>query len=231
MSSTFNPYQAPKTDFPETKSDWEEYELATIMERVLARVIDALILGFLSAAVAIIVVLSLFFGGVLTDDQLEPILVWLQRNEDLSLIAFNLFDPRIWISILLTHGLFLVLHGVLLHRYGQTIGKRLLKIAIVDADTYERVPLPRLFVFRYLIWDIPALFFSVVNWIIRLVDLAFGLREDRRTLHDMTANTVVIKVAHAPKYKAPTLDRLARKAQRGGTRKVVDLSSISRSIR
>ena len=70
-----------------------------------------------------------------------------------------------------------------------------MKIAIVDADTHEVVPLPRLFVFRYLIWDFPVLFFDVMHWIIRITDLCFGLRKNRRTLHDLTANTIVIKVA------------------------------------
>lgn len=108
--------------------------------------------------------------------------------------SFNLFNPLMWGAIIVNQGVFLALQGVFLHKYGQTIGKRLLKIAMVDADTHKKVPLPQLFVLRYLIWDIPALTFSLVNWTIRIVDLCFGLRKNRRTLHDMTANTIVIKV-------------------------------------
>lgn len=115
-------------------------------------------------------------------------------NDPLDLFALNMFNPHIWIEVLLYRGLFLALNGVLLHRNGQTIGKRLLKIAMVDADTYERVPLARLYALRYLIWSIPYLINSVLDVIIFIVDLSFGLRKDRRTLHDMTANTVVVKV-------------------------------------
>lgn len=224
MSKTFNPYAAPESLFTEVQSELDEIELATIGQRVLARIIDALILGFAQLVLAIIVIVVAFLVGALSLPQLEAIAggtFSVQVEDDYSLFSLNLFDPILYIGIVITHGLFLALHGVLLHRFGQTIGKRILKIAMVDADTYEIVPLPRLFVLRYLIWDIPALFYPLVNWIIRIVDLAFGLREDRRTLHDMTANTIVIKVAHAPNYNAPTLDRLARKAQSRGTRKVV----------
>lgn len=142
-------------------------------------------------------------------------------TDDLSLIRLNLLDPTIWAGIIGIHFIFLALHGYLLHRYGQTIGKRLLKIAIVDADTCERVPLPRLFVFRYLIWDIPALSLDLINWAIRILDLCFALRQDRRTLHDMTANTIVIKVNRLTIPNAPTLDQRAREAQSRGTRQVV----------
>ena len=190
MSTTYNPYEAPKTDFPEELSESEGYELATIVERALARVIDFLLRSFVSVVLVVILLLGAFFAGVFHEE--PPI--WLEFEQDPNLFVLNLFNPILWISIVATHVIFLLLHGVLLHRYGQTIGKRLLKIAIVDADTYEKVPLPRLFVLRYVIWDIPALFIGLVNWIIRIVDLAFGLREDRRTLHDMTANTIVIKV-------------------------------------
>lgn len=45
MSSTYNPYKAPKTEFSEAEFVSDEVELATIVERILARVIDYLILN------------------------------------------------------------------------------------------------------------------------------------------------------------------------------------------
>ena len=201
MSTDFNPYQVPSSDFLETESDAEDYELATIVERVLARVVDALILGFTSTVFLFILGLGVLFRAFLRGEE-PPDLSWLPDTS--NVFSLNLFDPIIWISICTTHVLFLVLHGVLLHRYGQTIGKRLLRIAIVDADTYEKVPLPRLFLLRYLIWDVPALFFTLVNWIVRIVDLAFGLNQDRRTLHDKLANTIVIKAKHKVRRRRST---------------------------
>ena len=192
MSSTFNPYEAPKTEFTEGPFVPDEIELATIFQRILARVIDHLILNLVAVVIVLIFILVVFLslGSEEAINRLDEVM----DQDSLNVFKFNLLDPSVWGSIILIHVIFLVLHGFLLLRYGQTIGKRLLKIAIVDADTYEKVPLPRLFLLRYLIWDIPALFIGVVNWIIRIVDLAFGLKDDRRTLHDLTANTIVIKV-------------------------------------
>ena len=216
MSTTFNPYEAPKTGFAETQSDIEEYELATIKERVFARVIDNLIRNFTFFGILTLIWVIM----TLTGDTAESLGDWLvlvvEEDDGYSLFSINLFDPNIYLAIPFSHGLFLLLHGVLLHRYGQTIGKRLLKIAIVDADTHKRVPLLRLVVFRYVIWDVPWLFNSLFNWCIRLVDLAFGLRADRRTLHDMTTNTIVVKVNRLTIPNAPTLERLARLAQSRG---------------
>lgn len=219
MSTTYNPYKAPKTEITEAEFVPQEVELATIFERVLARVIDYLVFN-LVVVVLVGIILSIYvigFGieevGRRVDEMLEA--------DDFSLIRLNLIDPSIWGAIILTHAIFLAIHGFLINRYGQTMGKRLLKIAIVDADTYEKVPLPRLFVFRYLIWSIPALSFDLINWTIRVLDLCFGLRQNRRTLHDMTANTIVIKVHRVAFPNAPTLDRLARAAQNRGTRKLV----------
>ena len=187
MSRTYNPYEAPETGFTEADSEQQDYELATITERVLARVIDEVILIFSYVLYLIVLGIGALIIGAFTAYQ-----SWL--DEDLTFFTLNLFDPTIWIDIFVIHGLFLALNGVLLHQYGQTIGKRLLKIAMVDADTYERVPVPRLLVLRYVIWSIPNLFFIVVWLIVGLVDLGFGLRKNRRTLHDMTANTIVVKV-------------------------------------
>lgn len=196
MSTTYNPYRAPKTEFTEAQLELVEVELATITQRICARVIDSLILTAIGVVVAVILLLVALILGGFSEENFEALDDLIQTSNSVRFFTLNLFDPVIWISIIGTHVVFLAIHGVLLHKYGQTIGKRLLKIAMVDADTHEIVPLPRLFVLRYLIWDIPALFFTLINWAIRIIDLCFGLREDRRTLHDMTANTIVIKVQH-----------------------------------
>ncbi len=195
MSDTYNPYEAPKSDSTEAWLDSGDYELATIGERVLARVIDALILGFTTFVLLILIWVVAFTVGELTGDHVEPLGEFLFSDNDLAygLLTFNLFNPYVYANIFITHALFLMLHGVTLHRSGQTIGKKLLNIAIVDADTYEKVPVLRLLVLRYLVWEIPFLINVVFCWITRLVDLGYGLKADRRTLHDITANTIVIK--------------------------------------
>ena len=88
---------------------------------------------------------------------------------------------------------FLVLHGYLLHRYGQTIGKRLLGIRIVSAADGQLLPLGKLFGLRYVPIQLAGLL-PVVGNILPLVDALFIFREDRRCLHDFIAGTKVIKV-------------------------------------
>ncbi|MXZ44105.1 MAG: RDD family protein [Gammaproteobacteria bacterium] len=186
MSTTFNPYKAPKSDYTEAHSELHQYELATIWQRILARVIDELLLLFTFVVFLVFIGIGAFIVGAF------PLFdIWL--DDEFTLFTFNLFDLDIWIDIIVLNGLFLMLNGVLLHRYGQTIGKMLLKIKMVDADTHALVPLRRIFVLRYLIWSIPSLFMTGVSIAIGVVDLLFGLRKNRRTLHDLTANTIVIK--------------------------------------
>lgn len=197
MSTTYNPYRAPKSEFTEVQLESDDVELATIPHRILARVIDYCILGTIAVVVAMSLMLVALFVIGFNEENLEALDALIPTWSELyRLFTLNLFNPWVWGEIIITHLIFLAIQGVLLHRHGQTIGKKLLRLAIVDADTHKLVPLPRLFLLRYLIWDIPALFFTLIYWVIRTIDLCFGLREDRRTLHDMTANTIVIKVQH-----------------------------------
>jgi uncharacterized RDD family membrane protein YckC len=87
---------------------------------------------------------------------------------------------------------FFVLNSILLYQRGQTIGKRLLKIAIVNnaiVDGVNQKPkFAALIINRYLIQ-----LAMVVIPLLNIVDvLIILLRSDRRCLHDMIANTKVI---------------------------------------
>lgn len=85
---------------------------------------------------------------------------------------------------------FLVLHGYLLSRYGQTIGKRIMGIAIVTMD--NRVPpFFQLIVQRYLIQWLAGRV-PVVGGLLRLVDVLAIFRADKRCIHDHLAGTKVI---------------------------------------
>lgn len=88
---------------------------------------------------------------------------------------------------------FLALHGYLLSRYGQTLGKRMLGIAIVTLD--NRVPdfFP-LIIQRYLTQWVAGQV-PVVGVLLRLVDVIFIFRPDRRCIHDHLAKTKVIDLS------------------------------------
>ena len=85
----------------------------------------------------------------------------------------------------------IVINCVLLHRYGQTIAKRWLSIKVVRSDG-SRCPLGRIFLLRWLpVTAIGAIPYA--GFIMRLVDPLMIFREDRRCLHDLIADTKVVK--------------------------------------
>jgi uncharacterized RDD family membrane protein YckC len=88
---------------------------------------------------------------------------------------------------------FFVLHGYLLSRTGQTLGKRILGIAIVTMD--NRVPpFFMLITQRYLTQWVAGMV-PVIGLFLRLVDILAIYRPDRRCIHDHLAKTKVIDLS------------------------------------
>lgn len=87
---------------------------------------------------------------------------------------------------------FLLVNGYLLNQSGQTVGKKLLGMRIVDLNG-NKPEFFRLVGLRYgigaLIAQIPA-----VNMVYGLVDALFIFREDHRCIHDLIAGTRVVAV-------------------------------------
>ncbi len=95
---------------------------------------------------------------------------------------------------------FFILHGYLLYQGGQTIGKKMMGIAIVTLDN-QKPPFFPLIAQRYFSqWIMGMLPF--VGLPLRLLDVFLIFRGDKRCLHDLIARTKVIdlsiKVAAAP---------------------------------
>ncbi len=86
--------------------------------------------------------------------------------------------------------LFALVQGYLLQRYGQTIGKRLLGLAIVTLDG-QKPEFTTLLVNRYLSQMVMGVIPSLGMWL-RLLDVCMIFRDDRRCLHDHLARTRVI---------------------------------------
>lgn len=92
----------------------------------------------------------------------------------------------------LSLALFTALHGYLLVKRGQTIGKMLLGIRIVRPDG-SAASLGRILGLRYGVgYLISVLHFSVLM-IYSLIDCLMIFRTNRRCLHDLIADTIVIK--------------------------------------
>lgn len=93
-------------------------------------------------------------------------------------------------SMVMSLVFFVLLHGYFLYQSGQTIGKKLLSIKIVNLE--GNVPsLGKLLGLRYL----PVMVVSsipLLGGIASLVDILFIFRQDRRCVHDLIAGTRVV---------------------------------------
>jgi uncharacterized RDD family membrane protein YckC len=86
--------------------------------------------------------------------------------------------------------IFFILHGFLLQQFGQTLGKRIMGIAIVTLDNHRPAFL-QLIVQRYLSqWVVGMV--PVIGVFLRLADILAIFRPDKRCIHDHLAKTKVI---------------------------------------
>ena len=97
-----------------------------------------------------------------------------------------------WVRVLLLGiAAYLLVNGVLLWRYGQTLGKRLCNIKVVDHKSGQQPAFWKLIVLRAPFF--PLLYSSLIGlWYLPAIDLLLGLRKDRRCLHDWVCGTNVV---------------------------------------
>jgi uncharacterized RDD family membrane protein YckC len=163
--STSNPYARPTgavRDMPR-----EEQELADRLIRLLAAILDGIIAAVMVYVPALVVAL--------------PTRAFDQSTADLDALLLPAavgaigFIAWAWITLLLVA------------RYGQTMGKRLLEIRVVRSDG-SQASLGRIFWLR-----------NVVNGLLGIIplygiiDLLFIFGQRRQCIHDLIADTIVIK--------------------------------------
>ena len=120
-----------------------------------------------------------YLVAIFTADRTEP---WLEAPVIPIILAA--------VGVLIFLGVFIV-NLKFLNDSGQTIGKRLLHIKIVRS-TGERATLGRVFGMRILLVGVMGSV-PVLGSIFSLVDVCLIFREDRRCVHDLIADTVVVK--------------------------------------
>ena len=161
---TYNPYAAPVSRLEDVSH--QVLHLATRLSRLGAYILDVMSFTVLALVAAVILP---SFGKAGSRDIPDAFIAII----GLAMLAI------------------MIVHIVFLHKYGQTIGKRLVGIKVVQTDG-TRCELWRFFVLRYfapgLLGAIPIIgpFISLIGWL-----LIFG--EQQRCLHDLTANTIVIQ--------------------------------------
>ena len=162
-----NPYAAPQARLDDGFSD--ELVLADRGTRLLAVLIDGLAFAGLGILGAILIP-ALSPRGASGSDTAAAVVGVLMVLGMIAVIVVNC----LW-----------------LHRYGQTIGKRVLSIKILRADG-SPVGLGRVFALRWLPITLSGAI-PIAGPIAQLVDVLMIFREDRRCLHDLLADTIVVK--------------------------------------
>lgn len=166
------------------------HELASISSRALAKIID-LLLWLPIAAIP-----SFFFNEAQykqlfeLQKQMQSAEVASTKAAELQQQLFTLIPIEAWHTMLLYVVIMLAIQAFLLTKFGQSIGKKIVGIRIVDAETNGKVNLTRIFLLRSVVFIILNLLFMPISTII---DYAFALGQKRQALHDKIARTKVIK--------------------------------------
>lgn len=168
MTTIENDYARPAT-IDEVKSG----RLSSPVNRLFASLIDSFLSG------AIVTAIYYCYAG-----SFNAILALQKPFSPLQNLADTLIGPAI----------FLILHGYLLAKQGQTIGKWVCGIRVVRTDR-SKVSLQRILMLREMpLFVIAAIPLPYVSAALILLDAIFIFRSSRQCLHDQLADTVVVNV-------------------------------------
>lgn len=162
-----NVYSTPQSQLVDQVDDSEK-PLASRWARLGASIIDSIIMMF------VVVPVMYFTGGF--DGMMEgrePGFVYMFGMGILSLVAYLVINYR-----------FLVTNG-------QTIGKKVLEIKIVDLNGNLPVFQPQLLI-RYAVYLLPGQI-PFVGQLFSLINVLFIFSAEKRCIHDLVAKTKVVK--------------------------------------
>ena len=172
VSPSPNPYNPPNANLMGDQAQLP-YEDAGRGSRLLAAIIDAII-------------------GIVCSLPL-----WL-LVDDFKGIFSGIKPPMTTLMLGMVYVLvcFVVIHGYLLHNYGQTVGKRLMGIYIANHGSAQKTDFKDIFIKR-LLPVTAATLVPVVGNFFSLIDALMIFRADKRCIHDHIAATHVLKVKKA----------------------------------
>ncbi len=180
-----NPYAATRTRLKQDNLPPPEIVLASRFKRLVARIVDSIIEG-------LFFLLCVFLIPGLWDTYRQPVTRAMSEMESSdSAFWFEYFSLNFSAEALafwlIGIGISFLFQAYLLARYGQTIGKRMLKIKIVCDKTYLKPTLTRSFVVR-------ECGIHLLNWIpiLPLLDILWIFGPPRKCLHDLWARTIIL---------------------------------------
>jgi uncharacterized RDD family membrane protein YckC len=190
-ATTGNPFAPPRAHVEDQFTAPAEMITATRGSRFLAFLVDlspGLVLGIIGGIMAVVMMPGLMTG------HFDP------RNGGLASIGIVFF-----VFGIVAIG-WMIWNIVLLYRYGQTVGKKVLGIRVVRMDG-SRVSFARFFFLRGLAIGVisvvvggigGALHFQFAGNIVSLVDYLMIFGAAHRCLHDLIADTRVVTAASSP---------------------------------
>lgn len=165
----FNPYAAPVARIQDDA--FAELELADRGIRLVAVLIDTA-----TMMVAVLPMLLMMPFMAPRGDAAGP-------DEALLVAGIGLMFV-VWLALA-------IWNMIWLHRYGQTVGKRVMKIRVLRSDG-SHCALLRIIFARWL----PVAMLGMIpllGYVFSLLDPLMIFREDRRCLHDLIADTIVVR--------------------------------------
>ncbi|WP_180080445.1 MULTISPECIES: RDD family protein [unclassified Acinetobacter] len=171
----------------------QSVSLASIPKRVLAKIVDLLLwipatfilTGFFNTEEKsqFASLNEQFMQAVMTPN-VEPTVL-----QNLQTQMMDMFPNQAWIAMFAYIFIMLFIQAYLIAKSGQSIGKKITKIKIVDAETHEQVNLMRGFTLRSVLF----IFLNFLSMPLSvIIDSLFIFGQKRQTLHDKLAKTKVI---------------------------------------
>jgi hypothetical protein len=165
-------------------------ELASFASRALAKVLDLMLW------LPMLAIPSFFFNESQYKElfdiqkQLQATEVASTKAVELQQQVMHLIPNEAWMSMFAYLIIMLMIQAFFIAKSGQSIGKKLAKIKIVDIETSTPVSVIRAFWLRSVLFIILNMLFMPF---ITIIDYALGFSKNRQTLHDKLAKTKVIK--------------------------------------
>lgn len=185
-----NTNSSPNETIRQIRVEPKIHELASIQARALAKIIDLLLWLPIAAIPSFFFNESQYKQLFELQKQMQSAEVASTKAAELQHQLFTLIPIEAWHSMLVYVVIMLAVQAFLLTKFGQSIGKKIVGIKIVDAESNGKVNLTRIFLLRSIVFIILNLLFMPISTII---DYAFALGQKRQALHDKIARTKVIK--------------------------------------
>ncbi len=176
----------------EQQNSKTNFNLAPLSKRAVAKLVDLLL--WLPAMILPQFMLSTEQHLAIATQQKEILTLLSQDNieqaNQLSYQLLSIIPTSAWIAMAVYLLIMFAVQAMLIAKNGQSIGKKMLALQIVDAQNQQLVGLNRAFILRSILFSILNIF---IFPLIFVIDWVFAFGKKRQALHDMLAKTIVVE--------------------------------------